>query len=94
VIANIFGKHNKNGNILLHCKSSFGRTGFIIFSYIWYRKCVEDETFRKNRILFLYDYKNKIRNENDIDNNVTLQYLFKEIKKYHIRSYVELRNDR
>ena len=32
-------------NVLMHCTAGFGRTGFMIMSYIWYKKILMDPTF-------------------------------------------------
>lgn len=42
-----FHQHKKNAkdNVLMHCTAGHGRTGFMISSYIWYKKIKQDKSF-------------------------------------------------
>jgi hypothetical protein len=89
-----FHKNKKNAkdNVLMHCTAGHGRTGFMITSYIWYKKIKEDKSFAPIDIASILEDNSlpEYKKYETIKKHKIIQFLMDEIKKYSIDSYKEV----
>ena len=80
-------------NVLMHCTAGHGRTGFMIISYIWYKRIKENKNYLEGvneieEILLSEDDDNiKYKSIKETESMTFLQY---EIKKYSEYSFKEV----
>lgn len=89
-----FHQHKKNAkdNVLMHCTAGHGRTGFMISSYIWYKKIKQDKSFSPISIAAILEDKSLTEEQKyaAIKETKIILFLMDEIKKYSVSSYEEV----
>jgi len=76
----------------MHCTAGHGRTGFMISSYIWYKKIKEDKSFSPVSIATILENDSLTEEQkyDEIKKNKIILFLMDEIKKYSKSSYYEV----